>query len=198
MSYENVLLERRDEVGILTINRPKQLNALNSATLLDIIRGVNELTADDMVRVLVVTGSGDKAFVAGADIKEMSELSVQQGLAFASMGHRVCSMFEELRQPVIAAVNGFALGGGTELALACDLIYASGKAKFGQPEVSLGIMPGFGGTQRLCRRVGIGKGRELIYTGEMVDAAEAKRIGLVNEVYEPDALMDKVMELLLP
>ncbi len=193
MTYENVRTDKQGPVGIVTIDRPKALNALNSQTLMELMGAVGEVCADDAVRVLVLTGGGDKAFVAGADIKEMSELTVQQGLAFAGLGHRFCTMLEELAQPVIAAVNGFALGGGTELALACDLIYASTKAKFGQPEVNLGIMPGFGGTQRLCRRVGLAKGRELIYTGEMIDAAEAKRIGLVNEVYEADGFMDKVM-----
>ncbi len=193
MGYENVIVEKKGHVGILTINRPKALNALNSATLMDILAGIGELTGKD-VRVIVLTGAGDKAFVAGADIKEMAGYTVQQGLAFAELGHRVCNMLEELAQPVIAAVNGYALGGGTELALACDLIYASTKARFGQPEVNLGIMPGFGGTQRLCRRVGLAKGRELIFTGEMIDAQEAKRIGLVNEVFEPEELMAKVVE----
>jgi enoyl-CoA hydratase len=161
---------------------------------MELYGAVGELSADEQVKVIVVTGSGEKAFVAGADIKEMSELSVQEARAFSELGHRVCTALEEIQQPVIAAVNGFALGGGCELALACDLIYASSRARFGQPEVNLGVIPGFGGTQRLCRRVGVGKGRELIYTGDMVKAPDAQAIGLVNDVFEPEELMEKVLE----
>lgn len=178
----------------MTIDRPKHLNALNTQTLMELLGAVGALSSDDDVAVLVVTGSGDRAFVAGADIKEMNGLTVEQARAFAELGHKVCTSLEEIRQVVIAAVNGFALGGGTELALACDLIYASTNARFGQPEVNLGVMPGFGGTQRLPRRVGLARGRELIYSGEMIDVNEAFRIGLVNAVFEPAELMDKVMQ----
>lgn len=194
MAFENVLMEKKPPVGLITINRPKQLNALNTQTLMELLGATAGLSSDDEVLVLVLTGAGNKAFVAGADIKEMLELTVEQGRAFAELGHKVCSSLEEIKQPVIAAVNGFALGGGTELALACDLIYASEGARFGQPEVNLGVMPGFGGTQRLPRRVGLARGRELIYTGEMIDAQEAHRIGLVNAVYGSGELMDRVME----
>ena len=194
MVFENVLMEKKPPVGLITVNRPKQLNALNAQTLMDLLGAVASVSSDDEVLVLVLTGAGDKAFVAGADIKEMLEFTVEQGRAFAELGHKVCTTLEEIKQPVIAAVNGFALGGGTELALACDLIYASKDARFGQPEVNLGVMPGFGGTQRLPRREGLAKGRELIYTGEMIDAEEALRIGLVNAVFSSVELMNKVME----
>lgn len=194
MSFENILVEKKPPVGILTINRPEQLNALNSQTLIEIYGAVGELSSAEDIRVLIITGSGNKAFVAGADIKEMAELTVTQARAFSELGHRVCTAIEEIQQPVIAAVNGFCLGGGNELAMACDIIYASENARFGQPEVNLGVVPGFGGTQRLIRRVGLAKGRELIYTGEMVRAADAKTMGLVNEVYSAEELMEKVME----
>jgi enoyl-CoA hydratase len=194
MAYDNVILEKQGPIGVLTISRPKQLNALNSRTLMELYGAVGEASSAEEIRVLVITGAGDKAFVAGADIKEMSDLSVQEARAFSELGHRVCTALEEIQQPVIAAVNGFALGGGTELALACDFIYASNTARFGQPEVNLGVIPGFGGTQRLCRRVGVARGREIIYSGAMIRAAQAKEIGLVNEVFEPGALMDKVFE----
>jgi enoyl-CoA hydratase len=142
---------------------------------------------------VILTGAG-RSFVAGADISQMKEFGTRDGLAFGDLGHAMLQAFETMDKPVIAAVNGFALGGGTEISLGCDFIYASSKAKFGQPEVNLGIIPGFGGTQRLARSVGLNKARELIYTGEIIGAEEAKRIGLVAEVFEPDELMERVRE----
>ena len=175
-------------VSTLTINRPDKLNALSQEVLSDLSAAVDAVAANDDTWAVVITGTG-KAFVAGADIAAMKDMTEAEGLAFGALGHEVFSAIENLRCPVIAAVNGFALGGGCELALACDFIYASSKAKFGQPEVSLGIIPGFGGTQRLPRRVGSAGARELIYTGKMINAAEALRFGLANAVFEPDELL---------
>jgi enoyl-CoA hydratase len=177
-----------EHVSTLTINRPDKLNALSQEVLDDLSKAVEEVERRDGVRAAIITGTG-KAFVAGADIAAMKDMNQAQGRGFGATGHKLFARLEHLRIPFIAAVNGFALGGGCELALACDFIYASSKAKFGQPEVSLGIIPGFGGTQRLPRRVGPGVARELIYTGKMIDAAEALRIGLVNAVFEPDELL---------
>jgi len=195
MSDDVVTLERADGVATLTINRPDKLNALNRAVLGALRGRLEELGADASVRCCVLTGAGDKAFVAGADIAEMQALGVDEARAFAKEGHETFAMLEALRVPVIAAVNGFALGGGCELALACDFIHASSKARFGQPEVKLGVIPGFGGTQRLARRVGLGLARELVYSGAMIDAEEARRVGLVNGVHEPDQLGASVAKL---
>ena len=175
-------------VTTLTINRPDKLNALSQEVLADLGAAIDAIFANDEVWAVVITGTG-KAFVAGADIAAMKSMTEAEGLAFGALGHGVFAAIENLGCPVIAAVNGFALGGGCELALACDFIYASSKAKFGQPEVNLGIIPGFGGTQRLARRVGSAAARELIYTGNMIDAEEALRIGLANAVFEPDGLL---------
>ncbi len=175
-------------VSTLTINRPDKLNALSQEVLGDLNAAIEAVSRRDEVRAVVITGTG-KAFVAGADIAAMRDMNQAEARGFGALGHRVFSMIEHLRFPVVAAVNGFALGGGCELALACDFIYASSKAKFGQPEVNLGIIPGFGGTQRLPRRVGPGMARELIYTGKMISADEALRIGLANAVFEPDELL---------
>ncbi|NNE17930.1 MAG: enoyl-CoA hydratase/isomerase family protein [Myxococcales bacterium] len=175
-------------VSTLTINRPEKLNALSGEVLSDLSAAIQTLAGNDDVWAAVMTGTG-KAFVAGADIAAMKGMSEAEGQEFGALGHGVFSAIEDLHCPVIAAVNGFALGGGCELALACDFIYASSKAKFGQPEVNLGIIPGFGGTQRLPRRVGSALARELIYTGKMIDAQEALRIGLANAVFEPDELL---------
>ena len=191
----NVLLEKKGHIAVATINRPKALNALNSQVLEDIDQLVEQVKADDEIRALVITGSGEKAFVAGADIGEMSTLTKAEGEAFGKKGNDVFRKLETLPIPTIAAVNGFALGGGCELALSCDIILASEKAKFGQPEVGLGITPGFSGTQRLPRRVGIAKAKELIFSGRMIEADEAKEIGLVNVVYAPEALMDGALEM---
>lgn len=184
----------RDGIRLLTINKPQSLNALDSEVLRELGSVVAETAADESIRVLIITGEG-RAFVAGADISEMVNKDPMQGLAFGKFGAEVFRAIEQLPIPVIAAVNGFALGGGCELAMACDLRIASTKAKFGQPEVGLGIIPGFSGTQRLPRLVGPAKAKELVYTGEVIRADEALRIGLVNKVVEPKALMDEALAL---
>lgn len=189
MSDELVRSERRGAVTLLTLDRPAALNALDRATLERLRARVAEVAADGAVRALVLTGAG-RAFAAGADIAEMRGLTPVEGEAFSRLGHAVLASLEALPIPTLAAVNGFALGGGCELALACDWIYASSKARFGQPEVNLGLLPGFGGTTRLARRVGPAWARELVLTGEPIDADTALRIGLANRVFEPDALVD--------
>ncbi len=166
------LIFDKGAIATIIINRPKALNALNRAVLEEVTRVLRDIRHDASVRVLIVTGIGDRAFVAGADIAAMADMATVEGLEFTRLGHRVMNTFEELPIPVIAAVNGFALGGGLELALACDLIIASEKARFGQPEINLGIIPGFGGTQRLPHRIGHARARELIMTGDMFDAKE--------------------------
>jgi enoyl-CoA hydratase len=193
MAYENIRLEQDGAVATLYIDRPKALNALNSKTLQEMESALGSIGTD--VRVLIVTGGGEKAFVAGADIAEMAALSETQAQEFGALGHRVMAMLEALPIPTIAAVNGFALGGGCELALACDFIYASEKAKLGLPEVGLGVIPGFGGTQRLTRAVGRARAKELIFTGERIDAAKAKELGLVLEVFAPEALLPHCREV---
>mgnify|MGYP002296164762 CR=1 FL=1 len=189
MDMTHVLLEKKEHIAVATINRPKALNALNSEVLSDLDELVDIVTADQDIYALIITGSGEKAFVAGADIAEMSTLTKEGGEAFGKHGNDVFRRIETLPIPTIAAVNGFALGGGCELALSCDIILASEKAKFGQPEVGLGITPGFSGTQRLPRRVGIAKAKELIFSGKVIGAAEAEKIGLVNAVYAPEELI---------
>lgn len=190
--YETLKVEDRGAIRLVTIDRPDALNALN-AQVVDELTTLLEATAKADVRGLLLTGGG-RAFVAGADIAAMAQMSPDAALRFAGRGHAVGEMLQALPIPTCAAVNGFALGGGCELALACDFIYASTKAKFGQPEIKLGVIPGFGGTQRLLRRVGNAVARELVYTGKMVDAQEALRIGLVNAVFEPGDLMAKTRE----
>ncbi|MDQ3033733.1 MAG: enoyl-CoA hydratase-related protein [Myxococcota bacterium] len=184
-----VRLEQDGAIATLTIDRQDKLNALDAQVVGELLDAAKEARTQRGVRCLIVTGAGDKAFVAGADISEMQSMRLEQARAFAQAGHAALDALESLPFPVIAAVNGFALGGGTELALACDFIYASEKAKFGQPEVKLGVIPGFGGTQRLLRRVGNAHARELIYTGAIIGAEEALRIGLVNRVLPPAELM---------
>ncbi len=184
-----VKLELDGAVAVITIDRPKALNALNRQVLTELSEAIGQVAANKTLRALIVTGGGEKAFVAGADIAEMSNFTNAEGLAFGELGHRVLDSLEALSIPVIAAVNGFALGGGTELALACDFVYASEKAKFGLPEVTLAIIPGFGGTQRLTRLVGRARAKEMIFTGDMIDAARAKEIGLALEVLPPTDLM---------
>lgn len=195
MELKNVLLEKREGVAVVTINRPKALNALNTETLKELDMVVSDVEADDAVKVVIITGAGDRAFVAGADISEMRDKNGAEGREFGRLGAAVFRHIELIEKPVIAAVNGYALGGGCELAMACDIRLASDTAKFGQPEVNLGITPGFSGTQRLPRLVGPGIAKELIYTGNMIDAAEAMRIGLVNHVYPSGELMEKAMEM---
>jgi enoyl-CoA hydratase len=193
-----LLCERLPEesaIAILTLNRPDKLNALTSELLEELDAALIKLSHDDTVSCAILTGAGEKSFAAGADIAAMLDMSTEQARAFSELGHRVGSRIEKAPFPVIAAVNGFAFGGGCELALACDFIYASDKAKLGQPEVNLGIIPGFGGTQRLARRVGIARARELCYTGDTVLAEEALRLGLVNAVVPHAELMTKVREV---
>jgi enoyl-CoA hydratase len=193
MSEEQVVvLEHDGALSTLTINRPKVLNALNPQVIDALAEAVKQVAARSETRCLIVTGAGEKAFVAGADIAAMSALSAADARVFAKRGHDTMAALEALSVPVIAAVNGFALGGGCELALACDFIYASDKSKFGQPEVNLGVIPGFGGTQRLARRVSVGVARELVYSAAIIDAQEALRIGLVNKVFPVDQLMVEV------
>src|SRR6476620_12363451 len=171
------------------------MNALDVATLTELRDGLRELAGDESARAVIVTGAGEKAFVAGADIKYMSGLDVDQAKEWGALGHEAGRLLETMPKPTIAAVNGFALGGGCELALACDIRYAASGAKLGQPEVNLGIIPGWGGTQRLARVCGLGVAQDLILTGRVVDADEALRIGLVNGVFEPAELMDKTLEV---
>jgi enoyl-CoA hydratase len=185
----------RGAVATLTVNRPAALNALNRAVLDEIDQVLADIRRDSSVRVLIVTGAGDRAFVAGADIAAMSEMTPAQGLEFSQKGHRVMQSLEDLSIPVIAAVNGFALGGGLELAMACDLIIASEKARFGQPEINLALIPGFGGTQRLPHRVGHARAREFILTGDMFDAKTALALGLANQVVAPGDLMPQARKL---
>ena len=189
-----VTLEQKGSVGILTIDRPEALNALNSAVLAELDAAITAVEQNDGIRAVILTGAG-RSFVAGADIAEMKEFSSIDGKQFGVRGSGIFLRLENLPKPVIAAVNGFALGGGCELAMACDIRIASEKAKFGQPEVGLGITPGFGGTQRLPRIVGISKAMELILTAKTIGAAEALEIGLVSQVVPPEELMDKAMEL---
>ncbi len=195
MAYDTLELDfRPDHIATLTMNRPKQLNALGPKVVDELAKAVEELGERDDVRVLVVTGKG-RAFVAGADIKAMSEFDQAQATEFGNKGHEAMDALSALPYPVIAAVNGFALGGGLELALACDLIYASDKARLGLPEVGLGIIPGFGGTQRLGRTIGWHKARELVLTGRHVKAAEAREMGLVCDVFAADKFIDSVFEV---
>ena len=189
-----VKLEKQGHVGIVTIDRQEALNALNSQVLSDLDAVIDQVAADDEIYVMILTGAG-RSFVAGADIGEMKGFSSIDGKKFGVHGGGVFLKLENLSKPVIAAVNGFALGGGCELAMSCDIILASEKAKFGQPEVGLGITPGFSGTQRLPRRVGVAKAKELIFSGKQIGAEEAKRIGLVNEVYAAEELLNKAVEM---
>ncbi len=189
MDYANLLIEIADGVAVVTINRPTALNALNAAVLHELDAAIEELKEDAKVACLILTGSGAKAFVAGADIAAMQPLDAVTAATFARLGHRVLSAIETCPKPVIAAVNGFALGGGCELAMACDIRIASESARFGQPEVNLGVIPGFGGTLRLARLVGKGRAKELIFTGDMIDAQEAYRIGLANKVVTAEELL---------
>ena len=194
MQLEDLIFET-GEIALLTINRPKALNALNRQVVENLARVLREVRHDDAIRVLIVTGAGDRAFVAGADIAAMAEMSAIEGLEFSRLGHRVMQTLEDLPVPVIAAVNGFALGGGLELAMACDLIVASEKARFGQPEINLALIPGFGGTQRLPHRIGHARARELIMTGDMIEAKTALEWGLVNKVVAGEQLLTEARNL---
>ena len=191
---QTVRFEKKDNIALVTIDRPEALNALNSTVITELEQVVTALENDSTIRAMILTGEG-RSFVAGADIGEQYPLDLDGGRRWGQRGSALFRRMERLEFPTIAAVNGFALGGGCELAMSCDVILASEKAKFGQPEVGLGITPGFSGTQRLPRRVGIAKAKELIFSGRMVKADEAERIGLVNAVYAPEALLDGAMEM---
>jgi len=196
MEFKNlVVTNREDGICWIEFNRPEALNAFNTETLLELERALDQLAVDPVLRVVVLTGGGPKAFVAGADIAEMAEMGATRARVFSSVGHRVFDKLEKLPVPTIAAVNGFALGGGMEVALACDLIYASERGRFGQPEVNLGVIPGFGGTQRLPRKIGPMRALELCFTGDIISAAKAVEIGLALEVFPGDELREKVDEI---
>ena len=194
MPFENLILEKRGRVAVLTVNRPEKLNALNVATRREILDAFEQLRGDSEIRVVVITGAGDKAFINGADISEFAgRTALQQREIMRST--RAFDVMEDFPKPVIAMINGYALGGGCELAMACDFRVGSEKARLGQPEINLGIFPGGGATQRLQRLVGIGRAKELIFTGDIIDAREAERIGLLNKVFPADELMDRTMEI---
>lgn len=190
MDYKNIIVAREDNIVIVTINREKALNALNDETIGELQHFFGHAWNDKGIGCIIITGAG-KAFVAGADISELVKCDVKSGIKKSMLGLYLMKTIENFPRPVIAAINGFALGGGCELAMACDIRLVSEKAKFGQPEVNLGLIPGYGGTQRLARLVGRGKAKQLIFSGEMIDAAEARRLGLADEVYPPEELMDK-------
>ncbi|MDR3564292.1 MAG: enoyl-CoA hydratase-related protein [Negativicutes bacterium] len=192
---QNVILEVQDGLAIITINRPKALNALNTETLNELKAAVIDSASNEATKVIIITGSGEKAFVAGADISQMRELSPLEGRKMTMLGQEVFAIIENLSKPVIAAVNGFALGGGCELAMACDFRIAAESAKFGQPEVNLGIIPGFAGTQRLARLIGRGRAKYYIFTGYMMTAQEALAMGLVDKVVAKEELLDTCKEI---
>lgn len=194
MAYKNIIVEKKDGIGFVKINRPKVLNALNQETIKEITKAVLELENDSKIKVAVITGEG-KAFIAGADISAMANMTVLEAKEFAELGHNMLNTFEKSRLPIIAAVNGFALGGGCETLMACDIVIAGKSAKIGQPEINLGISPGFGGTQRLPRLVGRMKAKELLLTGRNLSADEALNIGLANMVVDDDKLMEETEKL---
>ncbi|MGD2124739.1 MAG: enoyl-CoA hydratase-related protein [Desulfobacteraceae bacterium] len=194
MAYENIICEKEGNVAIIKFNRPKALNAINPDVIAEIHSALDEVERDLTVRVLILTGEGEKAFVAGADIGFMADLSPLEARKWSQQGHDLMFRLENLSIPVIACVNGYALGGGTEIAMACDFIYASENARFGQPEINLGIIPGFGGTQRLSRLVGKGMAKELCMSGVMISAQEAQGAGLVNKVFSQDTLWEETMK----
>lgn len=197
MSYQTLIVDVDDDgIALCTINRPAELNALNARVMEDLEAFFTEAAGEDSIRGVILTGAGEKSFVAGADIKQFRELDEASGRRFAERGQAVFNRIERMEKPVIAAINGFALGGGSEISLACHLRVASRKARFGQPEVGLGIIAGYGGTQRLPRLVGRGIAHEILLTGAMIDAERAYRIGLVNRVFEPDELIDGAKELM--
>ena len=195
MNFENICFDIRDGVAFITLNRPKVLNALNAATLAELATAFAAIRDDDSIRAVLLTGAGEKAFAAGADIQELAQANGAQGLELARRGQAAFAAIEQCGKPVIACINGFALGGGCELALACTLRVASENARLGQPEVKLGLIPGYGGTQRLARLVGKGVALQLILTADMISAAEALRIGLVNEVVAPGKLLARGEEI---
>ena len=195
MEYKNIIFKIEEQIATITFNRPEVLNALNEASLKEFSHAIDNVAENGDISVLILTGAGDKAFVAGADIKEFLTFNALKAKKFSEMGHGVVNKLQELPIPVIAAVNGFALGGGCEVVIACDFIYASENAMFGLPEINLGIIPGFGGTQRLPRLIGKNRAKEMIFTGKMIPAAEAQAMGLVNKVCAQDELMDDVLNV---
>ncbi|MBN1251800.1 MAG: enoyl-CoA hydratase/isomerase family protein [Bacteroidales bacterium] len=197
MEYQNILTSLDENIFTITINRPKQLNALTKDTIREVGVAISEAKKNNNVKGIIITGSGEKAFIAGADIKEFSDFNVTKGTELSAHGHNVFNSIENCGKPVIAAVNGFALGGGCELAMACHMRIASENAKFSQPEVNLGLIPGYGGTQRMAQLIGKGKAFELLMTADMIDANEAKNLGLVNSVTTLEELLPTVKKLLL-
>jgi len=195
MEYKNIIFQTDDGIATITFNRPEVLNALNEASLKEFSHALDNIASAKDIRVLILTGAGEKSFVAGADITEFLKFNVLKAKIFSETGHGLLNKLQELPIPVIAAVNGFALGGGCEVVIACDFIYASENAMFGLPEINLGIIPGFGGTQRLPRLIGKNRAKEMIFTGKMIPAAEAQAMGLVNKVFAQDQLMDEVMKV---
>jgi enoyl-CoA hydratase len=193
--YRNLLIGKKGSITTVTINREKVMNALNKETVAEMQNFFSDHWTDTSIGCVIITGAGEKAFVAGADIAELAELDASSGVELASRGQYLMRTIQNFPRPVIAAVNGFALGGGCELAMACDIRLASEKAKLGQPEVNLGVIPGYGGTQRLSRLVGLGKAMQLILTGEIINAQEAHRIGLVDEIYPHELLQAKAVEM---
>jgi enoyl-CoA hydratase len=191
MTYHNLIIEKKNSIAVVTVNRPDKLNALNIQTMGELKAAFTELNTDESVSAIILTGKGEKAFVAGADISELNKLDMLSGKKFAEDGQEIFNLIENSEKPVIAAVNGFALGGGCELALSCHIRTVSENAKFGQPEVNLGIIPGFGGTQRLPRLINSGRAMEYILTGDMIDAHEAFRLGLANKIYKQEELLDR-------
>ena len=195
MSYQSLKLEFFNRTAIVYIDRPDKLNALNSSVMLELESCINELKKNEDVYVIIITGSGEKAFVAGADISELNKLNMLSAKEYVEKGQAIFNLIENMNKPVIAAVNGFALGGGCELALSCHIRLASENAKFGQPEIDLGLIPGYGGTQRLTRLINSGRAMELILTGDIINSGEALRFGLVNKVYPLADLLNKAKEL---
>ncbi|HUH66132.1 MAG TPA: enoyl-CoA hydratase-related protein [Syntrophales bacterium] len=189
MEFKNLLFVVEEGVATITFNRPKALNAMNSETMTELMAAATLCRNDDAVKVVVLTGSGEKAFVAGADISQMQNLRPKEALAFMELGNETLRLIETMPKPSIAAVNGFALGGGTEIAMSCDMRFASEAARFGQPEILIGLIPGWGGTQRLSRLIGMGRAKELIMGGDQIDAKRAYEIGLVNRLFAPDQLL---------
>ncbi len=194
MAYKYIIVEIKDKIGILKVNRPEVLNAVNTETILEIESAMKEFNENKDVRVIIITGEG-KSFVSGSDISRLAQMDSLMAREYSQIGQRVLDFIENIEKPVIAAVNGYALGSGCEIAMACDIRIASEKAKFGQPEVKLGLIPGHAGTQRLARLVGIGKAKELIFTGDLIDAQEAYNIGLVNKVVPAENLLEEAMNI---
>ena len=191
MEYQNLTVQRGTGIATIVFDRPKALNAMNTETMEELGEALAECRADDAIRVVILTGAGDKAFIAGADIAEMRDMPAVDALAFLELGQRTLRAMETMEKPVIAAVNGLALGGGMEITMACDIRFASDRARFGVPETSIGIIPGWGGTQRLPRLVGMGRAKEMVLSGEMIDAARACEIGLVNRVISHETLLSE-------